>query len=310
MRRVLRNVLAAIAATVIGACSSLPAPHVAPSAILGTRPSYLGETARTYPNQQAITPRIWIPGLEEGWIPQGLTIIGPHALVSSYQEADASRPKCRVFRVDLASGATSGSFDMPAPCVHAGGITDIGGGHVILADTRQDWRVDLEKALAAGTAVGATRGMIKLAVGFGSAFTFFDGRDLWNGVWVSEKNAEGSKIYRLPIAVFDRDGTTVDATVPLEVVRVPIRAQGGALDRDGNLWISASEGPEYSYLYRLDKRTGETLARFAMPSRIENIAFDREGRLWALSESGSRKYLRPGDPDFPFIFEIDVAKLR
>ena len=40
------------------------------------------------------------------------------------------------------------------------------------------------------------------------------------------------------------------------------------------------------------------------------IVFDKDGRLWAISESGSRKYHKGNDPDFPFIFEIDVSKLK
>ena len=60
----------------------------------------------------------------------------------------------------------------------------------------------------------------------------------------------------------------------------------------------------------MDRRTGQTLARYDMPPRIENIAFDQDGRLWAISESGSQKYHNAKDQDFPFIFEIDVAKLK
>ena len=300
--------LVAVAALALGlgGCAGLRASD----AILGTRPGYLADFTRSFPNEAAITPRIWVPGLDDGWIPQGLALVGKHALVSAYQETDAAKPKCRVFRLELATGKPAGHFDMPAPCVHAGGITDIGGGFVVLADTRQDWRIDLEKAFAAGSGEAAARGMIKLGRGFGSAFTFFDGKDLWNGVWVDEKDAAGSKIYRLDLALFDRVGVTVDAGVPLEILPVPIRAQGGALDRQGNLWISSSLGPKFSYLYRVDRKTGAALATYEMPSRIENIVFDKDDRLWALSESGARKYHRPNDPDFPFIFEIDVAKLK
>jgi hypothetical protein len=294
---------------ILAALLILPLPSFALE-ILGTKPSYVDGPPSAYPNQQAITPRIWIPGLEEGWTPQGLALVGKHALVSAYQDTDATRPKCRVFRVELATGSPAGAFDMPEPCRHAGGITDIGGGWVVVADTRQDWRVDVEKAIAAGKAEGATKGMIKLGTGFGSAFTFFDGKDLWNGVWVQEKNAADSKVYRLDMALFDRDGVNVDKTVPLEIVPVPLLAQGGAIDRDGNLWISSSEGPKVSRLHRVDRKTGAALATYEMPSRIENIVFDKDNRLWAISESGSRKYHNAKDPDFPFIFEIDVARLK
>jgi hypothetical protein len=278
--------------------------------ILGQRPSYVKDPPASFANQQAITLRLWNPGLEEGWTPQGLALSGKYALVTSYQDKDPGKPKCRVFRVELATGAAAGAFDMPEPCRHAGGITDIGNGQVIVADTRQDWRVDVAKAVAAGKAEGATHGMIKLGVGYGSAFTFFDGKDLWNGVFVTEKNAADSKVYRLDMALFDKEGVNIDKDVPLEVVKVPILAQGGAFDRQGNLWIAGSYGPRTSYLARVDRRTGETLARYDMPPRIENIVFDSSGRLWGISESGSRKYHNEQDEDFPFIFEIDVAKLK
>ena len=297
----------------IGALACVLALGVATAAsaeVLGRKPSYVDAPPASFPNQQAITPRIWIPGLDEGWTAQGVALAGKYALVTSYQDQDRGKPKCRVFRVELATGRDAGAFDLPEPCVHAGGITDIGGGYIVVADTRQDWRVDVEKAIAAGKAEGATRGMIRLGTGFGSAFTFFDGKDLWNGVFVTEKDAADSKIYRLDMALFDRDGVSVNNDVPLEVVKVPIHAQGGAFDAQGNLWIAGSYGPKVSYLARVDRKTGAVLARYDMPPRIENIVFDARGGLWAISESGSRKYHKPSETDFPFIFEIDVGKLK
>ena len=215
-----------------------------------------------------------------------------------------------MFRVELATGAPAGSFDPPEPCRHAGAIVNIGGGVVVLADTRQEWRIDLEKALATGKADGATKGMIKLQAGVGGAFAFFDGKDLWNGVWAPAQYASDSKVYRVPLSLFDQEAATISRETALDALPVPLLAQGGAVDRDGNLWIAASQGPRTSYLYRVDRRTGAPLARYDMPSRIENIVFDKDNRLWAISEAGSRKYYNARDDDFPFIFEIDVSKLR
>ena len=46
-----------------------------------------------------------------------------------------------------------------------------------------------------------------------------------------------------------------------------------------------------------------------MPVGLEDLDFDGEGRLWGVSESGTRKYLNWATR-FPFIFRIDVARLK
>jgi len=95
----------------------------------------------------------------------------------------------------------------------------------------------------------------------------------------------------------------------VDVVKIPIRVQGAALDKQGNLWMSASEGETVSRLYRVDRKTGAVLAQYDMPPRIENISFDADGKLWAISESGALKYQKDKQ-HFPVIFEIDVSKLK
>lgn len=54
------------------------------------------------------------------------------------------------------------------------------------------------------------------------------------------------------------------------------------------------------------KLTGELRGSFA---GLEDIEFDSAGRLWGQSESGTRKYVHWAT-HFPYIFEIDVSKLR
>ena len=293
----------------IATCVLLMALPAGAQQLLGTKPKHVSELATSYPNAQAVTPRIWAPDLDEGWIPQGLVVIGKHALTTAYQDVHENAAKCRVFRIELDTGKTNGMFDMPEPCKHVGGIADIGGGYVVVTDTRQNWRVDLEKALSTGSAKGATKGMIKLGAGFGSAFSFFDGKDLWNGVWYGEKDPGEPKIYRVELGLFDRGGHTVTKDNAADVIPIPKQIQGAALDKGGNLWMAASQGESVSRLYRIDRKTGEVLARYDMPPRIENISFDASGRLWAISEAGAMKYARD-KKHFPVIFEIDVAKLR
>ena len=46
-----------------------------------------------------------------------------------------------------------------------------------------------------------------------------------------------------------------------------------------------------------------------MVAGLEDLTVDDDGRLWGLSESGTRKYI-DWPTKFPYIFQIDTAKLR
>jgi hypothetical protein len=295
-----RFLAAALAAAFVG---------MAGAQVLGNKPGYLEAVAESFPNAQAITRRIWAPGLEEGFAPQGLAVVGRHVLVSAYQDADASRPACRVFRLEVETGKPAGSFDLPAACRHAGGIADIGGGYVVVADTRQLYRVELEPALKSGHAEGSIRGVVRLPSGMGAAFTFFDGKDPWVGVYTVMKDAAKAKIYRLDMATFDRfEGQVIAWENAVEIVSIPPLAQGGVFDAAGDIWLSASSS-QIGRLYRIDRKTGKVLARYEMVPGIEGISFDSRGKLWGVSEAGARKYMH-WNTRFPVIFEIDVAKLK
>jgi hypothetical protein len=134
--------------------------------------------------------------------------------------------------------------------------------------------------------------MIKLGTGYGSAFTFFDGKDLWNGVWVTEKEAADAKIYRVDLGLFDKAGHTVTKGNAADVVKIPIQVQGAAIDKQGNLWMSASQGETVSRLYRVDRKTG------ACPRAIRHAAAHREHllrrRRQALGDLRIRRAQVPG----------------
>lgn len=299
----MRFALGSLAALALAGCAAMPAP------VTGTKPTYLETVTENVPNMAAIGRRIWTPGLDDGFVPQGLTVVGEHLLVSAYRpspDLKANTGPCRVFRIETATGKPAGHFDFPeGTCTHAGGLAYMGSGQLLLADTRQLFQVDLAKALATGSAAGAMRA-VKIAGELRGSFATFDGKDAWIGTWTKEQPK--ARMFRLDRRLFDHyDGQTVMEERAVESIPIPLEAQGAAFDTNGDLWVSASNS-RWGKLYRLDRR-GAPKAEYDMVIGLEDLGFDAAGRLWAVSESGTRKYLHWGT-SFPFVFEIDVAKLK
>jgi hypothetical protein len=277
--------------------------------ILGTKPGYAMKEGGAVPNAQAVTQRIWAPALDEGFVHQGIAVDGRYLYVSAYRSADpkVNEGLCRVFRVEAETGRSAGHFDMPADCHHAGGLAMVGGRMLVVADTRQLWRIDPEKALAAGKAEGAIRGAVRLAGELNGSFVTYDGTSLWTGTY--NRDPAKAKIHRLDRRVFDDfDGMTIKQDRALETLAIPINAQGAAFDKDGSLWIAISSSKEGG-LFRIDRNSGAILGRHDVVIGVEGIDFDPAGRLWAVSEAGTRKWLNWGT-HYPFIFALDVAKLK
>jgi DNA-binding beta-propeller fold protein YncE len=276
---------------------------------LGTRPTYLETPTVAVPNAAALTHRIYTPALDDGFVPQGLTSAGGYLFVSSYKptpDLKANTGPCRVFRIEMATGRPAGGFDIPpGTCTHSGGLAYAGNGKLFLADTRQLFMIDLEKALASGTSAGASRA-VKITGELRGSYATHDGKDAWIGTWTKEQPK--ARMFRLDARLFDDyDGQTVKEDRAVESIPVPLEAQGAAFDKAGNLWISASNS-KWGKLYRLD-RQGNVKAEYEMVPGLEDLTVDDAGRLWSLSESGTRKYLH-WDTKFPYIFQIDTGKLK
>jgi hypothetical protein len=294
-----------LAATVLLAGCATPGPSEA----LGARPTYLEQATHAVPNAAALRHRIWTPALDDGYVPQGLTSAGGFLYVSSYKptpDLKANTGPCRVFRIEQATGRITGGFDIPAgTCTHSGGLAYVGNGKLMLADTRALFLVDLERALASGTSAGASKS-VKIAGQLRGSYATFDGKDAWIGTWT--KDAAAARMFRLDPRLFDdHDGQTVQEERAVESIPVPLEAQGAAFDKQGDLWVSASNG-KWGKLYRLD-RQGKVQAQYEMVAGLEDLTVDDQGRLWGLSESGTRKYMH-WDTRFPFLFQIDTGALR
>jgi outer membrane protein assembly factor BamB len=289
-----------------------PPPGMLAENIHGMRPSYAPARLAEVPNEKAITRRVWMPGLDDGYNPQGLAVADGAVLVSAYRSdaADVRRGPCRVFRVAPDSGRATGQLDVPPPCGHAGGLADVGDGTLYVADTHALFATLLRQAFS-GRAL-PFRG-IALGAGLVGALAVSMPDAIWLGTY--REDGEG-RLFRFAAADLARleSGATLNASDASAQLAIPSYAQGAAIDRDGRLWVARSGG-RWGELDRLDLKTGKVERRYAVPPGIEGIAFDHDGLLWAVSEAGARHvydnfFSRLLMPFFPLIFAIDVTRLE
>ncbi|WP_072385591.1 hypothetical protein [Hyphomicrobium sp. CS1BSMeth3] len=273
---------------------------------LGTAPTYTDKKiglapAGPLPNEAAFLRRIWMPGLDEGFVPQGLTVVDDAVYVAAYKSVDgAGRGPCRLYKLDTESGRTAGVLDLPAQCGHAGGAAKGAPGHLWVADTRDIFEIQLDKL--ASSAIGKVVRHIKLTGQVKGSFAAGTGDALWLGTY--ETFGE-PRLYRFPLAKLKSEINESDADASLVV---PLRAQGAAFDAKGQLWVTRSGG-SFGELVQLDPKSGAVLARFAMPAGTEDISFDSKGHLWAVSEAGSQRWLSWAT-FFPVVFQVDMSRLR
>lgn len=93
-------------------------------ALPGDAPIYDTRELTAVPNAAAIGRRYWSPGLNEGYVPQGLTVFGDEILIACYRstEREQDNGPARVFRLARGDGRLLGSFALPATYGHPGGL--------------------------------------------------------------------------------------------------------------------------------------------------------------------------------------------
>jgi hypothetical protein len=293
----------------IGACGISPISRDIQGGdhtVLGKRPSYGPATVSTVLNPAAIDSLIWVPGLDEGWNPQGLAVVEGSLLVSVYQSNrfGVNRGPCRVFRVDPGTGRETGHFDVPPPCGHAGGLAYAGGDKLYITDTHTLFEVDLKSAFA--NPVSAFR-IFPLGPGLRGALAASGRGEIWIGTY--EENQPG-RILRFDRDVLEElpDRAVLSERSASAAAIIPSYAQGAAVAASGKLWVSRSE-IGWGAVEELDIAGGRVGRRYPVSGGIEGISFDPDGRMWAVSEAGAR-HNRWVSPFFPVIFRLDIGRLE
>ena len=277
--------------------------------VLGKKPRHVWGSPSSVVNVQALTKLIWAPGIDDGYVPQGLTVAEGSVLVSGYKSTDpkVDRGPCRVFKVDVKSGEYTGQFDLPEDFGHAGGLVYVGQGALVACDTRRLYKIDMNKAFQDGDTKNALLSALRLAGELKASFVDFDGMAIFVGS--SEKDANKAKGFFLPVSIFEtHNGKTVKEDMALKSFPIAVEAQGAAFDKQGNLWMTFSSS-KHGKLQKVDPNSAKVLAEYEMVIGIEDIGFDEDGRLWSVSEAGSLRWSRWAKT-FPVVFQIDVTKLK
>ncbi len=207
----------------------VPAAETSPAPIAGIAPSYGPKTVSAVPNAAAIVRRIWLPQLDAGYDPQGLAVDDGAIYISAYRSDSLGvrRGPCRVIRIDLETGVSTGHVDVPSPCGHAGGLAVGGDGMLYVADTHTLFATPLARAFDRG----ARFRQFSLGPGVigGLAASTPD------GIWLGTYEDGPGRLFHFTAATLARlsDGETLEASQAATVLTIPDHAQGAAIGGGG-----------------------------------------------------------------------------
>jgi len=288
--------------------------------ILGNQPAYAERPLSPVANEQAIGKMIWSPGLDEGFIPQGITFAEGQILISAYQSIDpgVDNGPSRVFSLDQESGEVAGWFDLPSDVGHPGALAYGGNGILYVGDRMgpegrtlgKIYRIDTEKAFESNNCDEAVTGKILLSNVMGPSFMTYDGEYLWFGRWVTEGSG-GARIYKINPDEFFEERSSASRVSPEKAMlsfEIDERTQGATFDKDGNLWLSQSSS-KWGKLQKLDPANGDILDEYELMAGVEGMALSSDGDIWSVSEAGAIKNYN-WNTYYPVIFQIDVAALQ
>lgn len=281
----------------------LPVGESHAQAPLGIAPTFSARELTVVPNAQALQKQIWLPGIDDGYVPQGIVFADGKLFVSSYRSADQKQDRgpCRLYAIETNTGTVLGNLDLPETCGHAGGLAVISSGRLLVSDTRVVFEVELSPGDSAQ--IGRVVRSIRLRGSVKGSFAAAEADGFWLGQY---ERAEPARMFKFPWSALDK--AELAETDAVETVSIPIFAQGAAFDASGALWIMRS-GSKLGELVKLDCKTSAVIERFDMPVGAEGISFAPDGSLWTLSEAGSQRWSQ-WKAFYPMAFRFDMKLLK
>ncbi len=287
--------------------------------VRGTRPAYsAGWKLASFPNSGAVCRAIWVPTLDEGFVPQGLAVrTNGTALVSGYDArwaglkgyGDNDGP-CRIVAVDLTSGARIGTADFRVRkaghprCEHGGGLHIDATGDIWLATTRYLYRIDSGALFSGKGADQTVTGWVKLQGGIdGSFLTEGSPVHLWIGTF---GKGRPSSLFKFSYAQLRAKTTPRGRTGGLSradamgALEVGSNAQGAAFI-DGRLHVSSSNST-------CGVVSKGPLSRRGFGPGSEEIDRAAKGHAWVVHEAGSYHFKKP-EAFFPVITEVQLNRI-
>ncbi|HEY9070019.1 MAG TPA: hypothetical protein VIV61_07155 [Candidatus Ozemobacteraceae bacterium] len=289
--------------------------------ILGRAPVKYGsgKTVRRSHNEAAIVARIWVPGLDEKFVPQGLTWASPYVLVGGYiwdGSKQDNAVECRVYRIDPETGETRGMFTLGpiargALCKHAGGLAYAGRGILFVSDTHHVFKIDLEKAFKLGSVFNNEALLARVELGGNGDDEVIGSFAAWSGkpsaqsshsaIRFAKPEAVGAAANPFlggPVETAENDSGASVQAAPVEAGKMPVIPVSSPLN--GSLWLGRYTGGEnrekntriYEFPAALidwanpATRQVRTLtaanasASLWISAGAQGGAFDRDGNLW------------------------------
>jgi hypothetical protein len=273
---------------------------IGPDPLLAT-----GRTLATFPNDHAICEAVWVPTLDDGFIPQGIALLGDGtALISGHVFGNGSVPfQLRIAHVDLADGSL----------LHLNIFPWAGRGHsILLDDTGRVWVATGQKLLTWANVDELFSGTAPKAVARAKphdlALSYLaegGGESMWIG--------SGFLLYEFPLDLLlakanARKGSLKKLSRTEATTVLPTgKHLKGAVLTDPNSWTSASLRARGRCATLNVGLLGET--RFGFVAGIGDVTLDESGALWMVSEAGSAQYPDQRFPFFPVIAKVDTTTL-